>query len=133
MSSEWLSDCESSCGDYPVGIDDISGTGVNPWESSLRLSMFRNAANVCPHYQVIIGFVGGAFIAIVFSVLYYLLAYDPTIYDAAPINPVDDRVLRSMRGWARKRFPGLGSHLERNQKHLNEALGEASLPLSGIS
>lgn len=29
MSSEWLSDCETSCGDYPVGIDDICGTGVS--------------------------------------------------------------------------------------------------------
>ncbi|KAG6357481.1 hypothetical protein INS49_013358 [Diaporthe citri] len=66
MSSEWLSACESSCSDYPVGIDDLCGTGV------------------------IVGFIGGAFIAMVFLILYYFWAYDFAICDAAPVNPVDD-------------------------------------------
>ncbi|KAJ0120262.1 hypothetical protein J7T55_001119 [Diaporthe amygdali] len=74
MSSEWLSACEVSCGDYPVGIDDLAGTGV------------------------IVGFVGGAFIAIAFMVLYYFWAYDPAICSAAPVNPVDDWVLRILKG-----------------------------------
>lgn len=28
MSSEWLWACESSCEEYPVGVDDLCGTGV---------------------------------------------------------------------------------------------------------
>lgn len=41
---------------------------------------------------------------------------------------MDDRVLRSLRGWARARLPRLAVRLERNKHRLNEALGEASLP-----
>lgn len=93
--------------------------------------MSRSAADIFKHHQVIVGFVGGAFIAIAFMVLYYFWAYDPAICSAAPVNPVDDWVLRSMRGWGRKRLPRLAFCLERNQYRLNEALGEASLPFVG--
>lgn len=76
--------------------------------------------------QVIVGFIGGACIAIVFLALYYFWAYDAVTSDAAPVNPVDDWVLRSMRSWARKRLPQLAARLSRNRDCLTEALGEAS-------
>lgn len=124
MSSEWLSACESSCSDYPVGIDDLCGTGVKPRRSSLHACL--EPLLTLPAHQVIVGFIGGAFIAIVFLTLYYLWAYDAATCDAAPVNPVDEWVLRGMRGWARRKLPRLAARLARNQHSLTEAIGEAS-------
>lgn len=92
--------------------------------------MSRNTADISLHHQVIIGFVGGAFIAIGFLLLYYFIAYDPAICDAAPANPVDDWVLKSTRDWARTRLPRLAARSERDQHRLNETLREAGFPVA---
>lgn len=104
---------------------------LRDWGKSIRIlstCIPRNVTDVFLHHQVIVGFVGGALIAVAFLILYYLLAYDSDTCDAASANPVDDRLLRSMRGWARKRLPQLALCLERNGHRVNEALGEASIP-----
>lgn len=60
-------------------------------------------------------------------ILDYFVAYDPSHSKTSLANPVDERLLGNLRGWARKKFPRLGLLSKGSSHRLNDALVEVSL------